>query len=133
MKTGKKGLRPAHCLWDSLPLVIITHMILSVQTGHALLFFQITIQSAYTINRQSFISYQLVWLSVVTVFFFLSFFSLQEFVGATDPKSSRILMTKQADWAKSSNEPRAAAEMYLSAGEHLKAIDITGEHGWADM
>lgn len=58
---------------------------------------------------------------------------LQDFVGVTDPKSSRILMTKQADWAKSSKEPRAAAEMYLSAGEHLKAIDIIGEHGWADM
>ncbi|KAK2897463.1 intraflagellar transport protein 122 homolog [Channa argus] len=57
----------------------------------------------------------------------------KEFVGATDPKSSRILMTKQADWAKSSKEPRAAAEMYLSAGEHLKAIDIIGEHGWVDM
>lgn len=60
-------------------------------------------------------------------------FFLQDFVGATDPKSSRILMTKQADWAKSSKEPRAAAEMYLSAGEPLKAIDIIGEHGWADM
>uniref|UniRef100_A0A665TFY3 Intraflagellar transport protein 122 homolog n=1 Tax=Echeneis naucrates TaxID=173247 RepID=A0A665TFY3_ECHNA len=57
----------------------------------------------------------------------------KEFVGATDPNSSRILMTKQADWAKSSKEPRAAAEMYLSAGEHLKAIEIIGEHGWADM
>uniref|UniRef100_A0A1A8SDL8 Intraflagellar transport protein 122 homolog n=2 Tax=Nothobranchius rachovii TaxID=451742 RepID=A0A1A8SDL8_9TELE len=57
----------------------------------------------------------------------------KEFVGATDPKSSRLLMTKQADWAKSSRAPRAAAEMYLSAGESLKAIDIIGEHGWADM
>ncbi|KAF1390307.1 hypothetical protein PFLUV_G00056710 [Perca fluviatilis] len=57
----------------------------------------------------------------------------KEFIGATDPKNSRILMTKQADWAKSSKEPRAAAEMYLSAGEHLKAIDIIGEHGWEDM
>ncbi|XP_037539762.1 intraflagellar transport protein 122 homolog [Nematolebias whitei] len=57
----------------------------------------------------------------------------QEFVGATDPKSSRLLMAKQADWAKSSKEPRAAAEMYLSAGEHMKAIDIIGEHGWADL
>lgn len=64
---------------------------------------------------------------------FESFSLLQEFVGVTDPKSSRMLMTKQADWAKSSKEPRAAAEMYLSAGEHLKAIDIIGEHGWADM
>ncbi|XP_054464764.1 intraflagellar transport protein 122 homolog [Anoplopoma fimbria] len=57
----------------------------------------------------------------------------KDFVGGTDPKSTRILMTKQADWAKSSKEPRAAAEMYLSAGEHLKAIDIIGEHGWEDM
>uniref|UniRef100_A0A667Z4L2 Intraflagellar transport protein 122 homolog n=1 Tax=Myripristis murdjan TaxID=586833 RepID=A0A667Z4L2_9TELE len=57
----------------------------------------------------------------------------KEFVGAADPKNSRMLMTKQADWAKSSKEPRAAAEMYLSAGEHLKAIDIIGENGWADM
>ncbi|XP_028309970.1 intraflagellar transport protein 122 homolog [Gouania willdenowi] len=57
----------------------------------------------------------------------------KDFVGATDPKSSKILMTKQADWARSSKEPRAAAEMYLSAGEHLKAIDIIGENGWVDM
>uniref|UniRef100_A0A8C7ZEQ6 Intraflagellar transport protein 122 homolog n=1 Tax=Oryzias sinensis TaxID=183150 RepID=A0A8C7ZEQ6_9TELE len=57
----------------------------------------------------------------------------KEFVGTTDVKSSRMLMAKQADWAKSSNEPRAAAEMYLSAGEHVKAIDIIGEHGWVDM
>ncbi|XP_059900419.1 intraflagellar transport protein 122 homolog isoform X3 [Gadus macrocephalus] len=57
----------------------------------------------------------------------------KEFVGSTDPKNTRMLMAKQADWAKSSKEPRAAAEMYLSAGEHLKAIDIIGEHGWADM
>lgn len=57
----------------------------------------------------------------------------KEYVGGTDPKSSRDLITKQADWAKSSKEPRAAAEMYLSAGEHLKAIEIIGENGWADM
>ena len=29
---------------------------------------------------------------------------------------------KKADWAAKINEPRAAAEMYLSAGETLKAI-----------
>ena len=42
-------------------------------------------------------------------------------------------MTKQADWAKSSNEPKSAVEMYISAGEYLKAIDIIGEHDWPDM
>ncbi|KAF4531888.1 hypothetical protein B566_EDAN000917 [Ephemera danica] len=31
------------------------------------------------------------------------------------------------------NEPRAAAEMYLAAGETLKAIDIVAENGWIDM
>ncbi|XP_049608831.1 intraflagellar transport protein 122 homolog [Syngnathus scovelli] len=57
----------------------------------------------------------------------------KDYVGAADPKTSRILMAKQADWAKCSKEPQAAAEMYISAGENLKAIDVLGEHGWADM
>ncbi|XP_054629542.1 intraflagellar transport protein 122 homolog isoform X3 [Dunckerocampus dactyliophorus] len=57
----------------------------------------------------------------------------KDYVGAADPKTSRILMAKQADWAKCSKEPQAAAEMYISAGENLKAIDVLGEHGWGDM
>lgn len=44
-----------------------------------------------------------------------------------------MLITKQADWAKSSNEPKAAAEMYISAGEYVKAIEILGDHGWSEM
>ena len=44
-----------------------------------------------------------------------------------------MLITKQADWARNINEPRAAAEMYISAGEYVKAIEIIGDHGWADM
>lgn len=61
------------------------------------------------------------------------YFYLQEFIGSGDPLDKKMLITKQADWAKSSNEPKAAAEMYISAGEYVKAIDIIGEHGWADM
>ena len=57
----------------------------------------------------------------------------QEFIGSGDPQDKKLLITKQADWAKNINEPRAAAEMYLSAGEHLKAIEIIGDHNWADM
>ncbi|KAL4645936.1 hypothetical protein GN956_G9705 [Arapaima gigas] len=57
----------------------------------------------------------------------------KDFLGSADPKDTKMLITKQADWACNINEPRAAAEMYLSAGEHLKAIDIIGEHGWMDM
>ncbi|XP_041348420.1 intraflagellar transport protein 122 homolog [Gigantopelta aegis] len=57
----------------------------------------------------------------------------KELIGAGDPQDKKLLIAKQADWAKSSNEPRTAAEMYISAGEYLKAIDIVGEHGWPDM
>ena len=53
---------------------------------------------------------------------------------ATDSsQDKKMLITKQADWARNINEPKAAAEMYISAGEWLKAIDIIGDHGWADM
>jgi intraflagellar transport protein 122 len=48
-------------------------------------------------------------------------------------EESTTLTRKKADWAKSINEPRAAAEMYLSAGETIKAIDIVAENGWIDM
>ncbi|KAK7101404.1 intraflagellar transport protein 122 homolog isoform X1 [Littorina saxatilis] len=57
----------------------------------------------------------------------------KEFIGSGDPQDKKILMSKQADWAKSSNEPKAAAEMYISAGEYSKAIDIIGDNGWPDM
>ena len=50
-----------------------------------------------------------------------------------DSNDKKILISKQADWARNINEPKAAAEMYISAGEWLKAIEIIGDHGWADM
>ncbi|XP_041868916.1 intraflagellar transport protein 122 homolog isoform X2 [Corvus kubaryi] len=57
----------------------------------------------------------------------------KEFLGSGDPKDTKMLIKKQADWAKDINEPKAAVEMYLSAGEHMKAIEISGDHGWVDM
>ncbi|XP_040577415.1 intraflagellar transport protein 122 homolog [Lepeophtheirus salmonis] len=45
----------------------------------------------------------------------------------------KALIKKKADWAAKINEPRAAAEMYLSAGETIKAIHLMGENGWVDM
>jgi len=54
-------------------------------------------------------------------------------VGEEDGSGRKLLMSKQADWASNLNEPRTAAEMYISAGEFTKAIEIIGEHGWADM
>ncbi len=57
----------------------------------------------------------------------------KEFLGAADSADGRQLIRMKAEWAAKSNEPRAAAEMFLSAGETMKAIDIIGEHGWIDM
>lgn len=48
----------------------------------------------------------------------------QDFLGSGDPKETKMLITKQADWARNINEPKAAVEMYISAGEHVKAIEI---------
>ena len=52
---------------------------------------------------------------------------------AADSSERKMLIKKKADWAAKINEPRAAAEMYLSAGETRQAIHLIGEHGWVDM
>ncbi|XP_039234404.1 intraflagellar transport protein 122 homolog isoform X4 [Pipra filicauda] len=57
----------------------------------------------------------------------------KDFLGSEDPKDTKMLIKKQADWAKNINEPKAAVEMYLSAGEYMKAIEISGDNGWVDM
>ncbi|XP_040264299.1 LOW QUALITY PROTEIN: intraflagellar transport protein 122 homolog [Bufo bufo] len=57
----------------------------------------------------------------------------KDFLGSGDPKETKTLITKQADWARNIREPKAAAEMYLSAGEHMKAIELSGDHGWVEM
>jgi len=45
----------------------------------------------------------------------------------------RVLIRKKAEWAKNVNEPKVAAEIYLSAGEVVKAVDIAIENRWMDM
>ncbi|XP_004870514.1 intraflagellar transport protein 122 homolog isoform X2 [Heterocephalus glaber] len=57
----------------------------------------------------------------------------KDFLRSGDPKETKMLITKQADWARNINEPKAAVEMYLSAGEYTKAIKISGNLGWVDM
>ncbi|KAJ7316950.1 hypothetical protein JRQ81_003112 [Phrynocephalus forsythii] len=37
----------------------------------------------------------------------------KEFLGSGDPKDTKMLITKQADWAKNINEPKAAVEILL--------------------
>ncbi|NXX46775.1 IF122 protein, partial [Tricholaema leucomelas] len=57
----------------------------------------------------------------------------KDFLRSGDPKGTKMLIKKQADWAQNIREPKAAVEMYLSAGEHMKAIEISGGHGWVDL
>lgn len=60
-------------------------------------------------------------------------FPCKDYLGSDETVDRKQLIKKKADWARNINEPRAAAEMYLSAGETHKAIDIMGENGWIDM
>ncbi|TGZ55252.1 hypothetical protein CRM22_010436 [Opisthorchis felineus] len=50
-----------------------------------------------------------------------------------DYAEQKQLMTKHADWARSTNEHHIAAKMYMDAGEFAKAIELAGEHGWTDV
>lgn len=49
------------------------------------------------------------------------------------PQDRTVLLRRRAEWAKSLGEPRAAAEMFLSAGDIDRAISIIAEYGWIDM
>lgn len=50
--------------------------------------------------------------------------------GSVDKKE---LIRLRAEWACSMHEPRAAAELLLSAGESQRAIEIVAEQGWTDV
>jgi intraflagellar transport protein 122 len=56
----------------------------------------------------------------------------QEYM-SSDSQNKMQLTKKRADWIHNSNEPKAAVEMYLAAGDTIKAIEIIGQHGWIDM
>jgi len=57
----------------------------------------------------------------------------QEYIKDGTDQEKKELVRKRAEWAYSVKEPRAAAELLLSAGENQKAIDIVAEQGWADV
>ena len=51
-----------------------------------------------------------------------------------DSPSERVsLLRKKADWARDTNEPKAAAQVYLAAGDTMRAIEIMANHGCVDM
>ncbi|XP_014208959.2 intraflagellar transport protein 122 homolog [Copidosoma floridanum] len=43
------------------------------------------------------------------------------------------LLRRQAEWARSMGEPRAAAEMFFAAGDPQSAVCIAVEYGWIDL
>ncbi|XP_026688593.1 intraflagellar transport protein 122 homolog, partial [Diaphorina citri] len=62
----------------------------------------------------------------VTMYSDLRMFDLaQEYLGAESKNvDQKLLLKKKAEWAEYINEPKTAADMYLSAGEIVKVIEI---------
>ncbi|KAL1456373.1 hypothetical protein WDU94_001105, partial [Cyamophila willieti] len=55
----------------------------------------------------------------------------QEYLGAeTKNVDQKLLLKKKAEWAENINEPKTAAEMYMSAGAIDKVIEIYTQQGW---
>ncbi len=53
---------------------------------------------------------------------------------SSDSTEARLsLLKKRADWAQNINDPHSAADMYMSAGEISKAIEIIASNGWISM
>lgn len=59
----------------------------------------------------------------------------QEFIkeGEDNSEDRKELVRRRAEWACSVHEPRAAAELLLTAGETQRAIEIVAEQGWTDL
>lgn len=59
----------------------------------------------------------------------------QEFLkeGEDSSEDRKELVRRRAEWACSVHEPRAAAELLLTAGETERAIEIVAEQGWTDL
>lgn len=61
---------------------------------------------------------------------------MQECLEATNSATesdSKALIKLRAEWAKSIQEPRAAAELLLSAGEALNAVQVVADQDWPDV
>lgn len=56
----------------------------------------------------------------------------QEFLKEGDTADKKELIRRRAEWACSVHEPRAAAELLMTAGEAERAIEIVAEQGWTD-
>ena len=60
----------------------------------------------------------------------------QEYM-SSDTNNKSQLNKKRAEWIQTSNEPKAAVQMYLASGDTVRAIEIIGQHigqhDWAEM
>jgi intraflagellar transport protein 122 len=57
----------------------------------------------------------------------------QEYLSEGESTNKSQLLRRKAEWALKINEPRAAAEMFLAAGEKIRAIEIMGKNKWTEM
>lgn len=49
------------------------------------------------------------------------------------PDTTRFLLTKHAEWARTTKDHRAAAIMFIEAGDFAAAAELAAEHGWVDV
>ncbi|XP_050537912.1 intraflagellar transport protein 122 homolog [Daktulosphaira vitifoliae] len=69
-----------------------------------------------------------------TMFTDLRMFDMaQEFISINSSKESFDLTIKRAEWAMSIEEYKVAAELYISAEEYVRAIDIMVQNCWTEM
>ncbi|KAL5111573.1 hypothetical protein TcWFU_002419 [Taenia crassiceps] len=47
--------------------------------------------------------------------------------------TTRFLLTKHAEWARTTKDHRAAAIMFTEAGDFAAAAELAAEHGWVDV
>ncbi|XP_064399631.1 intraflagellar transport protein 122 homolog isoform X2 [Halichondria panicea] len=56
----------------------------------------------------------------------------KEFAVKSETLDVKHLIAKEADWAKTTNDAQSACDMYLAAGEYLKAVELMGDNGWVE-
>jgi intraflagellar transport protein 122 len=56
----------------------------------------------------------------------------KEFLSGGNEGNIQQLIKKQAEWCNISNDPKAASDMYICAGDYVKGIEIIGQNGWME-
>ena len=53
--------------------------------------------------------------------------------GVDSDGAKSVIVIKQAEWALRNNDAKSAAELYMSAKQYNKAIDLAGKNNWSEM